>query len=422
MKRWLPAVLMAALLCGVVGTQAAVDRRPEKKELTAANPYDRLPPSQYVAEYSASMLMGGMRAVAIDYLWIQFIKAERERRFVEVNAILEMIAYLQPTFAEIWKHLAWVKAYNIAAMMETREDRWLWVKGGLDSIQKAVDRNPADEGLWFYKAYLHYHRLPQEAYLLDRFRDETGQDAWEVSALTMEKAIVIAQDKGRDNTRPPGDGMMQDAYFKWAFAVMRRGEHARARQLLRQGHDTYFRLTQGRPVTDMNEHNNRAFLDLAPVFELEEKLAAAAPDAPETAALRTRLLQAYLALELTYVHIQPIEQRIIHLFDRPFAEALDLARQGKAAAGAALVEKELVDFFANLEADPRIRGGAKRLWADMAFFAADLQRALEAEARGEFDVALKKYDELPANYRYALPSESPQFPLVERRAAELRNR
>lgn len=418
MKRWLPAVLIPLLLCGVVGTQAAVDRRPEKKELTAANPFDRLPPSQYVAEYSASMLMGGLRAVAIDYLWIQFIKAERERRFVEVNAILEMIAYLQPTFSEIWKHLAWVKAYNIAAMMETREDRWLWVKGGLDSMQKSVERNPADENLWFYKAYLHYHRIPQEQYLLDRFRKESGQDAWEVAALTMEKAITIAQDKGRENTKPPGDGMLQDAYFKWAFTVLRRGEYARARQLLQQGHDTYYRLMHGRAITDMNAHNNGAYLDLIPVFEIEEAYAASA----ENEALRKKLHAAYIVLELKYVHIQPIEQRIIGLSGGPLAAAFDLARRGKAADGARLVEKELVGFSGDLAVDRRIQGGAQKLWIDFWSFSGDVQQALETEARGDSGGALKKYDEVLTKYRYAFPPDNPQLPLVERRAAELRSR
>ena len=75
------------LLCAVVGTQAAVDRRPEKKELTAANPFDRLPPSvrRRVQRFHAD----GRPARRGDRLPVdQFIKAERERRFVEVNAIL----------------------------------------------------------------------------------------------------------------------------------------------------------------------------------------------------------------------------------------------------------------------------------------------------------------------------------------------
>lgn len=416
MKRRLPWLLAAVLLPVAIGMQEMVDRRPEKKEMVAANPFHKLPPSQYMAEYSASMLLGGLRAVAIDYLWLQFMKAERERRFVEVNAILEMIAYLQPTFSEVWNHLSWARAYNIAAQMESKEDRWRWVRSGLDAIDKAVERNPANERVWFYKAYMRYHRLPQEVYLMEQYRQDTGRDCWEDAATAMEQAILVAQAKGKDNTTPPGDGILQDASIRWAFEEMKRGEYVRARKTLKRGHDTYRRLMAGRPITDMNEHNNGVFVDLDPVFALEEQVAGGA------AGERGRLLAAYVALELEYVHIQPIEQRIVVLTGEFFREALALAAAGKPADGSRRLGETALDLFLRFTDDPRVRGGATKFWADMAFLATDVTQALDAEARGDAAGALKKYDEIVEKYRYALPPDNPQMPAVEKRAAELRPR
>ena len=275
-------------------------------------------------------------------------------------------------------------------------------------MQKAVERNPADENLWHYKAFLHYHRLPQEQYLMDQFRKETGQDAWEVAALTMEKAITIAQDKGRENTKPPGDGMLQDSYFKWAFTVLRRGEYARGRQLLQQGHDTYFRLMERAAITDMNRHNNQAFLDLIPVFQLEEAYAAAAQGAAEKEGLERKLHAAYLALELKYVHIQPIEQRIIGLSGRPLAGAFDLARRGR-HDGARQEKEPWASDLRSMTASRAARRSSGSTSGPFGHRAA----ALEAEA-GEFEGALKKYDELLANYRYTF-LDNPQPARAPRR-------
>jgi len=72
MKKSLTALLAAGLVWFLHHSQRRIDATPEKAAMIAANPFHKLPPAQYMTEYVGSMLMGGMRAVAIDYLWIQF--------------------------------------------------------------------------------------------------------------------------------------------------------------------------------------------------------------------------------------------------------------------------------------------------------------------------------------------------------------
>jgi hypothetical protein len=407
------AAFAVALLALVVWTQRRIEATPEKKEMAASNPFEKLPPSRYAAEYVSSMLLGGMRAIAIDYLWLQEMKAEKERRYVESNAILEMIAHLQPQFSEVWNHLSWVRAYNIAAQMDEPEDRWRWVNAGLESIESAIERNPGDEKLWFQKGYLCCHRVPQEQFLMKRYEEVYGADPLQVGANMFERAMRIAQAKGKDGTRPPSDGFLQEAYFRLAFRRIEFDKFDEAIAALRRGHSTYAELTAGRPITPTNEHNNEAFLKLVPVFELERGLAGAEAAGRDTAALRGRLLEEYLKIESWYIHIEGVEARIVGLLEEAhILDSFGMLRAGKAAEAVARVKLAAEAPFALVDTT---QGSAARLWADMTGFLDDLARAMEADGKGEKNDAKARYQALIQGYQYRLPLASRTIDRIRRR-------
>ncbi|MCE9582679.1 MAG: hypothetical protein K8T20_09320 [Planctomycetes bacterium] len=412
--------LAAALLFAVHYTQTKIDRTPEKQEMVATNPFGRMPPAQYMAEYTAAMLLGGMRAPAIDYLWIQYGKAEKARQYVEMNAILEIILRLQPNFADVWIHLAWAKAYNIAAQQESAEDRWRWVKAGFDNSCEAVRRNPSSEKLLFQKGYMLWHRLPQERSLMDRYRQVTGHDVFEDAARTFRDAIDLAQSKGRDNTIPPADGMMQDAYMRWSFELMRRGEFARAAAVLHEGHDVFVRQMTGRPVAEMNLKTTQLFLDLLPVFESEKEFVRRLASGEDVEDIRIHLLETYASLDRQYYVVKGAGERIVELTGVPFTRAFALARSGKGADAADFLGKTALPLYSSLSV--RIDKTENPFWSELVRFVQRLQAALRAETDGPPGEALKKYEEIREEFRYNVPVDAPQWREIEKRASELRGR
>lgn len=420
MKRLLALVLAAGLLAAVHFSQQRIDAMPEKQELAATNPFGKMPPAQYMAEYTASMLLGGMRAVAIDYLWIQYTKAERARNYVEVNALLEILLRLQPNMAEIWQHLAWAKAYNIAAQQESEEERWLWVKSALEDSDQAVRRNPSSEKLLFHKGYMLYHRLPQEPMLLERYKAWTGHDAWEDAAHTLRDALMLAQSKGLNNTTPPSDGMMQDAYLRLAHLLMRRGEFAKAHRALDEGRDLYRRLMMDRGTTGVNARTVELCDALHRPYTLEEELARIAGEGGNTDAVRVELLQEYVVLDKSFPQHHGVHERIVGLTDGPLARAFALAREGKADEGADYLGRTLVALYSDLCV--RADKTENVHWPEKVRFIQQLQACLRLEGAGKAAEALKKYDDILEEFRYNLPGDAPQWLLIREHAAWLKGR
>lgn len=419
MNRLSVAALLAALLACVGWTQGRIDASPEKKDLVAVNPFHELPPAQYMTEYVGTLLLGGMRAVAIDYLWIQFGKAEKERQYVEVDAILEILLKLQPAFPEIWNHLAWSKAYNISAHMESKEDRWRWVRSGIEVGDRAVKRLPASEKAWFHRGYLVYHRVPQEGFLLDEYRAETGRDAWEDAALWLEQAIEIAQSKGLKNTTPPSDGMMQDAYLQWAFAAAKRGEHERAIGILERGAASYARLVEFSAVTELNERTYRAFPKIAAIFALEEQALRIAAE-PERRQALGKILEEYRKIEKECGLVKGAEERIVDLTSPDFERALSLAEQGKPEEASRFLEKHVRAVYEDLEA--ATAGGGAPFWAEMKRFVERVQNLLTKERDGNFSDALKIAEDTREDFRYNIPGGAPQWDALQRHADWLKTK
>ena len=418
MKRFLTVSIAAALLAAVHFSQQRLDAMPEKKELAATNPFGKLPPAQYMAEYTGTMLMGGMRAVAINYLWIQVGKAKKAGQYAEVNALIEMILMLQPNFAEVWKHLAWEKAYNIASQQETEELRWIWVRSGLEDAAQATQRNPSSETLLAHHGYMLYQRVPQERMLMDRYREWTGRDSFGDAAHKLRDAIFLAQSKGMTNTIPPSDGMMQDSYLRWSHILMKRGEFRRAHEALEEGLDMCEKVSLRSGNTTENLKTNGLFIDLHQPYELEEELATLLRENENVEEIRMELLQIYVRLEKKYILAKGIEERIVELSDGPVTRAFQLSLDGKSADGADFLGKTLIPLYSDLALRDDLTENP--FWSEMVRFTQHIQAGLRFEGDGKKAEALKKYDDMIDEFRYNLPGDAPQWPLIKRHAERLR--
>ncbi|HLY12468.1 MAG TPA: hypothetical protein VKW04_24405 [Planctomycetota bacterium] len=117
-----------------------------------------LPASEVLPTYIATLFFGAFRAVAVDILWIQLRKVEEEKRWYERREILKLISYVQPRNPEVWSHLGWHSAYNVANGFTDPEKSWEWVKFGLLWLRRGVSTLPNNPYLKDQLAYTLWHK------------------------------------------------------------------------------------------------------------------------------------------------------------------------------------------------------------------------------------------------------------------------
>ncbi len=149
--------------------------------------------------------IGALRGLVVDYLWIKVNIMKEKGLFYEVMSDADLITKLQPRFGQVWSFHGHNMAYNVSVMTDTPEERWAWVKAGVDLVRNSgIRHNPNDLQLhkelafWFSHkidgvsddAHLHYKRqFAKEWHVL------LGAPPYEAeSRLAWIKAIADAPD------------------------------------------------------------------------------------------------------------------------------------------------------------------------------------------------------------------------------------
>ncbi len=109
-------------------------------------------------ELAGTLMLGGMRGLVIDILWMRAVTAKDAGRFYESVALFELISKVQPRFEIVWNHMAWDMAYNIAAEVDDVESKWAWYLAGLEANARGVELNPQSEKILRHLAWLFFHK------------------------------------------------------------------------------------------------------------------------------------------------------------------------------------------------------------------------------------------------------------------------
>ena len=95
-----------------------------------------------------TVALGGFRGLLADILWLRASHLQERGDYVEVAQLSDWIAELEPRCTEIWGFHAWNMAYNISVMLPDPQDRWRWVRNGIELLrQKGLVYNPGAPGL-----------------------------------------------------------------------------------------------------------------------------------------------------------------------------------------------------------------------------------------------------------------------------------
>ncbi|MFB3429924.1 MAG: hypothetical protein ABL309_03290 [Phycisphaerales bacterium] len=148
-------VLLVCLIgSGLVATQVSAEAG--RAQLTYTdNATEGDPP-----EVAAGIAMGAFRGLFVNYLWMRADRLKQEGKFHEAYELSAAITRLQPRFPRVWSFHAWNMAYNISVATSTREERWQWVKAGIELLrQEGIPKNPNDVQLHRELAWIFNHKV-----------------------------------------------------------------------------------------------------------------------------------------------------------------------------------------------------------------------------------------------------------------------
>lgn len=96
-------------------------------------------------QVAIGIAMGAFRGIFVNFLWIRANALKEAGKHYEANNLARAITALQPRFPRVWGFHAWNMAYNISVATQTPDERWEWVKKGINLLRdEGVKYNPND--------------------------------------------------------------------------------------------------------------------------------------------------------------------------------------------------------------------------------------------------------------------------------------
>jgi hypothetical protein len=143
--KWTLAAVAAALFFGVSRVQWALTT---DREVLGLNIYTELRGAPPVLALT-TVALGGFRGLISNMLWMRASDLQDQDKFFEMVQLADWITKLEPHYAQVWVVQAWNMAFNISVKFNDPEDRWRWVKRGIELLR--------DEGLKYnpYNVLIH---------------------------------------------------------------------------------------------------------------------------------------------------------------------------------------------------------------------------------------------------------------------------
>jgi hypothetical protein len=120
-------------------------------------------------------LLGGARGIAANVLWTKAIELQKVQEWDRLEATVDLITKLQPHFLAVWTFQSWNLAYNVSVEWDAPEDKYVWIKKGIQFAADGVAKNKNSPDLIWDTASIYYHKIgfSDESIILRRlFRDD----------------------------------------------------------------------------------------------------------------------------------------------------------------------------------------------------------------------------------------------------------
>ena len=107
-----------------------------------------------------TVAMGGFRGILADVLWIRASTLQEEGKYFELVQLADWITKLEPRLADVWAFQAWNLAYNISVFFDAPEDRWRWVRHGIELLRdEGLRYNPGNASLCRELGWMFQHKI-----------------------------------------------------------------------------------------------------------------------------------------------------------------------------------------------------------------------------------------------------------------------
>lgn len=159
-------VLFAVLIGGLSAVQSRMTAIRIDEKLTDTEPLENAPPMVVLT----TVALGGFRGLVADWLWLRSNRMQEMGNYFEMVQLASWITKLQPRFTGATAFLAWNMAYNVSVTFTRPEDRWRWVRRGIELIRdEALEYNPGDPELFHQLGWIYQHKLGKDLDDANRF-------------------------------------------------------------------------------------------------------------------------------------------------------------------------------------------------------------------------------------------------------------
>lgn len=127
-----------------------------------------------------TLILGGLRALAVDAIWVRAMTAQEERQWHEIVLLMNLIQQLQPHFEEVYIFNGWNMAYNISHEAETLEEKWGWILEGYNFLRLGARKNPHLYRIKFWAGWVLFDKMSQNfdpkqrQYFVERYMKENN--------------------------------------------------------------------------------------------------------------------------------------------------------------------------------------------------------------------------------------------------------
>lgn len=148
--------LAVVLFCVVAQMQSRLNVERKILGLTKMDPLENAPPMLAFT----TVALGGFRGLIANALWLRLSDLQEEDRYFEMVQLADWITKLQPRMVAVWQFQSWNMAYNISVKFKSHEDRWHWVKRGVELLRdEGLQYNPNETRLYRDLSWLYQHKI-----------------------------------------------------------------------------------------------------------------------------------------------------------------------------------------------------------------------------------------------------------------------
>jgi hypothetical protein len=179
-------VCILPLVAASAAVQTALDRTDVRRDELATNTLKGI---GGVAFDVGTLMMGGLKSLAVIYLWVRYSDLIQDRQWLQAEQYAEIITRMQPRNEEVWSYLVRDLVYNIPANLDDRREKWKYISRGIAMGMEGARWNPLSPFIKYELGFILYHRLEQDPLLVAIYQQERRRSPFTDSRLWFDESM-----------------------------------------------------------------------------------------------------------------------------------------------------------------------------------------------------------------------------------------